>query len=758
LTDSLIDRIKDKGQQARSLLSPWLRSTGIQESDRAGSFPVSERHRLAARSMRVLDDRKLGSAHPENLLSLSADFSEKMRSFQEMVQFNPKITRETSIWPQVDQVYPSASAEAPREPEQPGVMRTGSVIQKFSMTPRPGQSIEAFKEQAARTNQAKPAAARPSKPALPAQSRLFSRVQEINPKDTGTEIFTEEPQAELPLPAPPPSPVPEPPHDASDREEPSGPSIFDTVESPTVRETPPPVEEPKQPETLPEFEQAAPKPEPPAPDMPGEASSDKPLHVPAPRPKQEHEPLPPPDSSTQSAASPDSGPEVKPSPLARTVDKSSTEHAPLKQARPAGAAGKTSQPAAQARIVRKPAEGSPDRPAKPAAKTVSTVQRQPDRPKPAGSSPSGPPWRAPSTPLRSAQQVPRLPEQPVSASQTPPVPRPPDQPASSPLTPVVQREPDPSDSPPETSPAEKVLPARPVTPAVGAAPPQAMSGDDIMPVASRLPRAAPIPAVPGPERTPLLPPGIPPVTVAPASTLPELSQPSFPLQNHLVERKRAARALKTGTPETLRAIKAAPLVQPRLSLVSEHKYRYQSLAAPPAPVAPVRSAASSDPVAFAAGSVLPPEASTESFEPAETTFQALNMTLPALSLAPARASTARPALTAAPVAAPIMPEKQPDRKLAEAKADRSTQERLEAQAEKPERKAHEATIQSAKGGVVQRRWEEHSGVEASSRIQSASQPSLEVEPVDLDQLASDVLPLVKRLLEIEIERSSGSFH
>ena len=61
--------------------------------------------------------------------------------------------------------------------------------------------------------------------------------------------------------------------------------------------------------------------------------------------------------------------------------------------------------------------------------------------------------------------------------------------------------------------------------------------------------------------------------------------------------------------------------------------------------------------------------------------------------------------------------------------------------------------------VVQRQWEEHSGVEGQGSGGASSQRADgngEDSPLDLEALAEDVFPYVKRILEIESNRISGS--
>jgi hypothetical protein len=68
-----------------------------------------------------------------------------------------------------------------------------------------------------------------------------------------------------------------------------------------------------------------------------------------------------------------------------------------------------------------------------------------------------------------------------------------------------------------------------------------------------------------------------------------------------------------------------------------------------------------------------------------------------------------------------------------------------------------ASTQRAAPNTIQRLWEEHSApASASGRAASAGTPAQSPETaLDLDRLAEEVLPLVKRLIEIESERSSG---
>jgi hypothetical protein len=415
MPDSLIDRIKEKRQQAKSLLSPWLRTTDGEGSAGAGELPFTERKRIAALKMRVLDDRKLGNAHPENVRTFGAGISEKMQSIQDLVHFSPAIERDPSIWSQLDRVYPTANAEAPRTPEQPGVMRAGTVIQKFSMTPKPGQSIESFKEQASRFSQPKPPASRAQKPALPSRARLFSRVQEFN---AGEKEPAVQPEESLPTLAAPP--MDEAPSSEAAGET-AGPAAPAPVVIPETRAQAPKLET-GQPATQ-EHRPAPPKGKrlKPSPDSPSETPPALPLRTldttpVAPESITDTKPAVPAESRVETRALQESEPQPQESPAHDEIPaKSPGEETarPVKLARPVS---KTGEPAASTRAERasaKPAQPSSQKPAnRIAAQPANTVQRQPD-----------------------VSEAPRLPQAAPSRS---------DRPASTGPAQTVQRKPDPS--------------------------------------------------------------------------------------------------------------------------------------------------------------------------------------------------------------------------------------------------------------------------------------------------------------------------
>jgi hypothetical protein len=749
----MLDRIKEKAQQARSLLSPWLRKSDSQGETASGHLQITDRHRLAARKMRVLDDQKLGGAHPQTVLSLNAGLSERMQSIQNMLHFNANISRDTSIWPKVDQVFPSQAAEAPRQPEQPGVMKAGTVIQKFSMTPKPGQSIQSFKEQMSRQNQAPAPAPRPKAPVLPAKTRLFSRVQEITQREKSFENETGDHSADAEFPVTSPAPslkafdLPEP----SQETEPEAvskplpevlkPAQVEKEPVPTAQKDPvpvrqvepvPPSDTPSKPERedtlLPSKSEAASK-------------MDMPVH------------LPPEAKSPQTA----------PSDLSETGDK---EPGAVKQARPVSDQAKTVKPDIPLKAAARPSQPADKKPAPPASRPSQTVQRQLDN-------------RTEKSTLEPAQQPvlrPPAASLPLAARRENDLPPLQTETAKPSIAKAVHSE---RETQPSTPMTDLPVLRQAVKPVVRAAPPASMPADIL--VQSSEPREqdiTPPPVLPQPPASSLDAPtfgaasqtqsedsilrSAPTAAPIPAGHDISSAQPSMPLHTRLLARKGAVQSIKPAVPEMLRAVQSKPLLQPRAGLVTERKYRFESHGSPSAPPTPMVHSAST-PFTPSAPSV--PSASSvvqRAMEPVQPTQQTEPSAVPLnLLLAAAHTPQAAPVQQARPVsvsqqAAPASQTAQPKvEKTAESNQSEAAAGSLSQQ--KPP-KLQIGPLKTSKSGVVQRRWDEHSGPDAVTRSGSERQEETQQLPVDLDQVASDVLPLVKRLLDIELERLSGGFH
>jgi hypothetical protein len=763
MPDSLIDRIREKKQQAKSLLSPWLRTTDGKGSAGAGELPFTERHRIAALKMRVLDDRKLGNAHPDHVRTFGAGISEKMQSIQDLVHFSPAIERDPSIWSQLDRVYPTANAEAPREPEQPGVMRAGTVIQKFSMTPKAGQSIESFKEQASRFSQSKPTATRSQKPALPSRSRMFSRVQEFNAGEKRPVVSPEDGQPTLAAPS---------------IDESSSPQAAQQAASPAApAAAQPPLEQTRQtPEaetgnSISQERQSAPsqgKRSKSSPASPPETSPALPLRTSDSKPAAREESTT--DSSVETPAVQES--EHQPQkPLARTVTPAEApaeqKIGPVQRARPVSKAGEPAVSAPSQRTSAKPVQSSSEKPVKPAiARSVQTVQRQPDLseaprlPQAAPSRSDRPVSTGPSQTVQSKKPDPsvslRLPQavrlesdetSALTSTQAPS--RQPDLPVA---TGPALAEQSPADAAPFTPPllaSKRGVTTLPVQhPAEH--PQQAAQDETVPPEITQTTRSETLPAASIPEKKLHQPLEMPPA--APRSVTEAVDQvserepvkPELPLHFRLIERKDAARVLKPAVPEALRQVQSKPLVQPQPPLVSGRKYKLETALPAPSAHPPQMPAHVGSP--FAPATVQREMDSAFTLAPSEPPTGAVSMVLADAHTALPQVPYRSPSIPAVPVST---------------LTDISVSHAPEAGAASSPKKTSEARIHPLKmnkGGVVQRRWEEHSGPGSVSTSASERDQVTEQTPVDLDQLASDVLPLIKRLLEIELERTSGGFH
>jgi hypothetical protein len=134
-----------------------------------------------------------------------------------------------------------------------------------------------------------------------------------------------------------------------------------------------------------------------------------------------------------------------------------------------------------------------------------------------------------------------------------------------------------------------------------------------------------------------------------------------------------------------------------------------------------------------------------------------------LLLAAAHTQQTAPAQQARPSPPSQQPQPAPASKITQSKVEKAAQPDKSDAApgsisqQKPAR-LQIGPLKTSRAGIVQRRWDEHSGPDAVARSGSERQEETQQLPVDLDQVASHVLPLVKRLLDIELERLSGGFH
>jgi hypothetical protein len=212
--NQMISRLKNEGQRIRTMVTPWLRSY-LPGSKTLGHLPeqnlaIGIKSRNAAKKMRFLHPENPGSIQPETLLHQAKLFKDRTSQYRQLLHVNPRVSRDSGLWSKVEQVLPSGTAPESGSPPEPGVLQQGSIIPKMSIFPKKGQSISEFKDQIQSSelfNKPKPAVQVDKKPRILPNSRVFARVQEITgngPQELpgGDEAETEESPVQPSSPAP----------------------------------------------------------------------------------------------------------------------------------------------------------------------------------------------------------------------------------------------------------------------------------------------------------------------------------------------------------------------------------------------------------------------------------------------------------------------------------------------------------------------------------------------------------------------------
>ena len=184
--NQIVNRLQQRERQINGMLTPGLDAN---RSDQAGGSMSSiftrfggGKFKLAAKKMQFLDTNKLGRQHPETIERFSKDIPERFKGVNKLLHFSPSEEKDSGLWTKIERPLPNQGMAQFDAPAQPGELRRGSVIQSLPMFPKPGQSIESFKEQA-RSLPKIPTKTIPRKPSLDPTSRLYSRVQEIPQKE-----------------------------------------------------------------------------------------------------------------------------------------------------------------------------------------------------------------------------------------------------------------------------------------------------------------------------------------------------------------------------------------------------------------------------------------------------------------------------------------------------------------------------------------------------------------------------------------------
>jgi hypothetical protein len=627
-----------------------------------------QKYLQAARKMRILDPQRLGSLQPQNILR---PLTGPAIDTTGLLHIKPAAEDQPNPWSQLETIFPSAAASEPA-PAAPaaGELRAGSIIPRMPTFPKPGQSIESFKEQVQQRPKAPPPPAEsPSRPRIAPNARLFSRVQEISAKKTDEDLpdlpetIQRQPYLEQP-------PAPQKPVDVENSTR--------VVEPQPVSALPPApnVPEPETPRILP----PAPRPETPAPANP------------------------PAESKTAATLE---APRTAPTPLAAAAKAPGnlpTPPAPLKTAIPAPQTA-NSAPTAM------PRASVPPR----AERTAKTAQ--PDA-KPAA--------RPGLTPTRAASQ-----------------------PAN-----IIQRASEPPTAAPQPAPApQKTAPL--------AIPNSRAETPGPIPVSQ-----PPAPEEPAPARASIEQPDDAPQPAAPATVANAPQPEEMPLRQQAIYRKESAARLAKSADVTARPVLLPPstLARAEKPLIAPQKYRPaasspQVVARQPdepqarvfSQPAPGRDEQTDFQLAKPPQeqNLAPAASQTPSF-PAPAAAFPTEMALPpvnmALAMPPAasnlKAASSQPATTQPTEAPPVTP------------APQTSTPPAQAQVQIPSANAQVRN-------VIQRMWPEHQGISGNQDGQGSGGPGSQEESqgaaIDLEQLAEDVLPYIKRLIEIESDRIAGRF-
>ncbi len=696
-----------------------------------------QKFQIAAQKMRMLDPVRLGNLRPGQILR---PLTGPARDAASLLHIKPATEGQPNPWSQVETVFPNLAA-GESEPPRPGEMRAGSIIPRMPSVPKPGQSLESFKEQIQQRPKISPPPADIPRPRIDPKARLFSRVQEIPAKkpDDDTpglpgEIETVQRQPDL---QPRPAPV---------VDEKPAPKVEVAVEAETRSALPPVTSSP---------EPVAPRRSAPAPraDLEPEPRrvDDAPAPTPAPRPEPARPVLLPPavKAVAPQASVPEPEPGLVPHPATPAAPARPAEPAPVQTA----STSKTATPVARDEAARLQAL--------PLARAVPLRVKETARPAPRpvarASKPTiTPPLpQAPTAKPSTANVIQRTPDAiPAPKSVARPVPG----------MPLAPRE-----TPPEIAQRSSERPVAPIEPArpVAARPSEPEAA---RPAASEDHKPEPVgqAAVEPPAPAQIDLPAPQPAAPVSQSSAPDAE--AMPLHQRISYRRATPGALKIALPARLEPRRSLPkLTRSEKPLIAPNKYQpvagetklastiqrqpeqeitSPAVIPPRAPGTPVLEyVRSPQPLPAQRGES---ESRRDSFTPAPPASVLPPM---ALSLAYPPRPVEKPVAPSAPA-----PAAQP--------SAASTVPAPMQQGVNPPAPAASQTLARPRpasvGNTIQRTWSEHEGLGGSqlgegSQPSSSSEQSGTAQELDLEQLAEDVFPYVKRLIEIESDRLAGRF-
>ncbi|MFO7583564.1 MAG: hypothetical protein R6W69_02455 [Anaerolineales bacterium] len=672
----LIQRLQLHQGKTRRMLTPGIKDSTGQHNPVASGLNAwgAQKYSQIAQNMRFLRGERLGNFSPEKINLIGMEIPAKFADPASLLHIKSASAQKDSIWSEVEQALPAGEPAAPdaRIPTQEtGIMRAGTVIQRMPTVPRPGQSIESFKEQIQARAATKPKTPvrtppRPNDPSV----RRYARIEEIHQKPTAV------PAEDLPNQDSPPTAE-------------SAPN--DTIRRQAEQST----DLPLAPERSASQPKTKPKPPVQTPELPAPVSEASRLpKLPTETTQVDVPPLPrepkPPGKEARASATP-TKPETPDSPQAKTAT-TPEKPAPTQIPQPPAPAAKplpapppqasdTDERAALPRLSFSQSKGiAPEAPfaekmplrekslprARPTLRPGPSATQTPDR--------SLPQAKATSTRPRSQPAITRAEPRRQAASQPP---------ISGVSPPILQRQPDKVPTPP-------TLPTPPVRR------PESGPSDD----------SRPAPPLESPEQTN-------------RAALTSLDMPAIQY------RREAPKQVRTLDAKSIKPVVQPEMLKPFLPLIQR--------------------------------TLESPRPETKPASPQADENLPVSRTKPSLSYA--QPQNAQPALATIPMPVAHLPQPAP------AMISQSTPPPLQqppaaetAQQPTSLPEIAPAPVKTVRQNVVQRLWDEHSPPASASGKGSnagSGESSQAGSALDLDKIAEEVLPIVKRLIEIESERSAG---
>ena len=171
---TLLQQLQRQNAGIQRLLTPNLKPT-------TGSEPFAGRKfQVAARQMRTMHPERLNLARQSDKASLGSEISQRFQSSAQGLHINPKAVQRSKSWDTVERVFHGPAAASKREtPAAAGELRQGSIIPRMETFPKPGQSVDEFRQQFQAAPRPKQEAA-PKKVVVAPKARIFTRVEEIS--------------------------------------------------------------------------------------------------------------------------------------------------------------------------------------------------------------------------------------------------------------------------------------------------------------------------------------------------------------------------------------------------------------------------------------------------------------------------------------------------------------------------------------------------------------------------------------------------